>query len=390
MKCCLALLMALSCLHANATRALPDTTIALDLQMRVRSEWRDGYKLANDGESAVLLAPIQRSRMGISGNLSPLQFKLQFQSIRNFFGRPSGEDQGYPGDLSVSEAWVSVPLRNNIQLKVGRQHVAFDNERIVGAVDWSHPGRFLDGIQLKWKHQHGVTSAVYSRDEVTNTQRWMVHHLRTWNQHKLTVLLFDQQSQTEPQAFTAGGTWSVSTSNQMTLGAEAYAQFDPTGSAGYMLVAEVQKTRPQGEVWTCGLDLLSGGKGAFQPFLGTNHKFYGWMDHFYVGTSTDGLANLRLERKTPIFEQKAALGATFHHFRGENGSELLAHEIDVWLTGKSQHGIQWHVGWSIMDPTETHVSRQGSLSQNEWPNAANHLQQWGWISLNFQPSILLK
>jgi len=44
----------------------------------------------------------------------------------------------------------------------------------------------------------------------------------------------------------------------------------------------------------------------------------------------------------------------------------------------------------MMDPTLRHVERQGHLSSDEANEAAGVLQQWGWVSLNLNPSILLK
>ena len=383
-------LMLLSCLCEGAAASVPDSTLSLDLQMRVRTEWRDGYKLANDGQSAALLNPIQRNRMGVSGGLNAMQFKMQLQSIRSFFGRPTGTDQ--VDNMSLTEAWVQLPLLSNLRMKVGRQKVAFDDERIVGAINWSNPGRFLDGIRLHWKTTQGVTSAVLAWDEWSETQRWMLHHEKSWNGHRVSILIFDQHSVTEPTALTAGGTWSLSSRKGITWNAEAYTQFKSGQYAGYMLIAGGQKAMANGGSWKWGADWMSGenGSNAFHPFLGTNHKFYGWMDHFYVGVATAGLMDLRLERKIPAFQKKAMLGATLHHFRNHSASDLLAHELDVWLTGQSRQGIQWHVGWSIMDPTENHISRQGEISASEWASSANRLQQWGWVSVNFAPSILLK
>lgn len=154
------------------------------------------------------------------------------------------------------------------------------------------------------------------------------------------------------------------------------------------------KTWENGTGSRWGIDYLSGNSNgpAFVPVLGTNHKFYGWMDHFYVGAATDGLVNALISHRVPLFSDRATLGATLHQFRSPSEDALLGNELDLWLTGKHASGLQWHVGWSVMDPTERHVERQGHLTGDATAtaDAAGTLQQWGWVSLNLNPSILLK
>jgi len=124
-----------------------DTSLTLDIQLRVRSEWREGYKVATDTETKGDLLTVQRSRIGLTGKWKSFDYKLGAQDVRTF-GNPSGATQGTVG---VSEAWWAGNLTSGMRLKVGRQEIKFDNERIVGAVNWSNPGRFLDGI--RWDRQ---------------------------------------------------------------------------------------------------------------------------------------------------------------------------------------------------------------------------------------------
>ena len=70
--------------------------------------------------------------------------------------------------------------------------------------------------------------------------------------------------------------------------------------------------------------------------------------------------------------------------------DLLAQEMDLFLTGQEEEGISWTVGWSLMTCTPEHVARQGHLSEGDWTASSERLQHWGWISINLQPSILLQ
>ena len=47
--------------------AQQDTTLSLDVQIRARSEWRDGYKVATVPGTEANLVTIQRSRLTLNG-----------------------------------------------------------------------------------------------------------------------------------------------------------------------------------------------------------------------------------------------------------------------------------------------------------------------------------
>ena len=66
-------LSALSALLMAALGSLPlhgqqDTTLTLDVQIRARSEWRDGYKVAAAPGTEADLVTIQRSRLTLNGD----------------------------------------------------------------------------------------------------------------------------------------------------------------------------------------------------------------------------------------------------------------------------------------------------------------------------------
>ena len=388
--------------------AQQDTTLQLDMQLRIRSEWRDGYKLASANTILTRdnLVTVQRARLGLKGRWRSFDYKLGAQDIRTF-GGPTGQSQG---TLGITEAWWSTELAYGMVLKVGRQEIKFDNERVVGAVDWSNPGRFLDGVRLdrqKDRPDQGNSTAALTWDELTNTLRVLLYHRAMVGQgNKLTFLLFGQDSETEPSVLTLGFTTRFKAGDHGYVATEAYTQprevgggfFFPSIKFANMLIADVGRKGEGGHEWQMGLDLLSytesrGGLG-FHPFLGTNHRHYGWMDQFYVGTQTPGLTDVRLRHTAPLnvrpLPTARGWGAAFHHFRTAGFGDLLGNELDLWITGKKDGALTWHVGWSLMDVTLRHVERQNALPQEEWSAAAARLQQWGWVSLNFTPSFDLR
>ena len=372
----------------HAAFAIGDTTLALDTELRVRSEWRDGYRLSSAPEQEGSLTTVQRSRIGISGAWDRLSFKAQFQDVR-VYGQPGGNTQG---NIGVAEAWGAYQFNPTLSLKVGRQMVDFDGGRVVGAANWANPGRFLDGIRLDRKGSSSRTSILYTWDELAGTQRFIAHHEWRWDRHRLALFSFDQSSSTELQAFTTGSTWHWNLNDAWTIRTEAHLQWQEGDGSGHLIAMEATRNGEDGGLWKIGGDLLSDSEAgqAFQPLLGTNHKFYGWMDHFYVGAFTDGLTDLLLTRQFPIYGQRMQAGATAHHFRTYGGDALLGNELDLWMTGAEKEGIRWFIGWSVFDPTLAHLERQGHLPVESNPDAAGQLQQWGWVSVQINPSIALK
>ena len=378
-----------------------DTSLTLDIQLRVRSEWREGYKVATDTETKGDLLTVQRSRIGLTGKWKSFDYKLGAQDVRTF-GNPSGATQGTVG---VSEAWWAGNLTSGMRLKVGRQEIKFDNERIVGAVNWSNPGRFLDGI--RWDHQaedpkKGNSTVAVTWDELNETRRYMVYHRAMVGEiNKLTFLYFDQFSETERSAITTGFTTRFRLGEKTWIATEAYVQsasdpaatpFDLRSYSEDMLIADIGLNGTGGHRWQAGLDLLSEN---FSPFLGTNHRHYGWMDQFYVGTpQTDGLTDIRLRHMGPLnfspLGEDVSWGATVHHFRAKAMGDLLGNELDLWITGKKDGALTWHVGFSVLDATEKHIERQGDVPASRWSDAAGRIHHWGWVSLNFTPSFNLK
>lgn len=386
--CSVWMLAALSALSMNAQQ---DTTLAVDLQIRARSEWRDGYKLAVAPGTEPNLLTVQRSRLTFHGSWNRFDYRFGAQDVRTF-GGPSGQTQG---TIGVSEAWWAWNATNGMRVTVGRQDIKFDDERVVGAVNWSNPGRFLDGV--RWDRRRddptkGNTTAALTWDELSQTRRFMAYHrAMVGERHRLSFLVFDQDSDTEPSALTAGFTTRFALGTSIWCATEAYVQQWDRGGMATMFIADAGYNGGDGHRWRAGLDLLTDdtAPAAFQPFLGTNHKHYGWMDQFYVGTQSNGLTSLRLRHVGPLGQGKS-WGATAHHFRDAAFGFLLGNELDLWVTGKAEGALTWHVGWSILDPTQRHVERQGDVAPNLWEDTAGRVQQWGWVSLNFTPSFDLR
>tara|TARA_B100000963_G_scaffold108683_1_gene94487 strand:+ start:697 stop:1893 length:1197 start_codon:yes stop_codon:yes gene_type:complete len=359
------------------------------LQVRPRSEWRDGYKrLRQPGEAGELLT-MQRTRLTWYHETEKWEIRLGFQDVRTFGGM-AGNAVGY-GAFAAAESWGAWTPGENTRITAGRQRIAFDNERIVGAVDWSQNGRFLDGFRWDQTTAFGITTAALTWDAPAGLTRIMGYHVYESKRHRLSFLYFNQKNSLEPSAsvVTSGATWSGEfQSKRVSWVVETYAQEQPDDHpTSFMCVAELHYNSHGLGSALVALDWLEGDKRgrAFSPFLGTNHRHYGWMDQFYVGIPANGMVDMRLHWSKPfgIAAWKAVWDFRYHRFYNPTFDELFANEYDAVVVFKPTPFVQASFGWSVMQATEAMYATQNRV------DIGNGWQQWGWIALNFSPSIIL-
>jgi len=150
---------------------------------------------------------------------------------------------------------------------------------------------------------------------------------------------------------------------------------------------------------TIGGDFLSGtGSSAtidksFAPLYGTNHKFYGFMDYFYVGNdhSNSGLLDLYVKTNFKLGEKSSLLGHLHYFSSGvnitdpnnpaENLSSYLGTEIDLVYTLSLAKSVKINIGYSQMFATSSMVEIKGGNGDN---TAVNN---WVWAMIMFKPTL---
>jgi hypothetical protein len=143
---------------------------------------------------------------------------------------------------------------------------------------------------------------------------------------------------------------------------------------------------------TAGYEYLSGNSFdkndkvyAFTPFYGTNHKFNGFMDYFYVGNHINSVGLNDVNLKYKYSKNKIVLGAAIHYFASagkiaEDASNSLGTEIDLSLTYKIHNMAALSAGWSTMFASESMELLKGGDH-----TAGNH---WAYIMLAVTPTFI--
>ncbi len=150
----LALLLVFSSFTASAQ-------LSLTGQIRSRAELRDGYgTLQPIGYSNAFFIS-QRTRLTFNYKSSRLIFQTSIQDVRLWGQDASTTTPADGSKLSVHEAWAEIVLSNKADkdfkispvdyfaVKIGRQELSYDDERLLGATDWIQQARRHDAIVLK-------------------------------------------------------------------------------------------------------------------------------------------------------------------------------------------------------------------------------------------------
>ena len=154
-------------LVASSTLATPPE-IKLDdsWRLRINAQYRprliiDTNKDFVSGRNNELVT--QRARLGFSfHDDDDLEFKIGVQDVR-VWGEETSTLNDFDADgFDVNEAYVNIPLYvDELYLKLGRQSFAFDNQRLIGAVNWAQRGRWFDGGKLSWTSFERLTMDVF-------------------------------------------------------------------------------------------------------------------------------------------------------------------------------------------------------------------------------------
>ena len=298
-----------------------------NLQLRPRYEYRNGFKeLMKDGSLPTSFVS-QRSRLNFNFKQEKLKAKLTFQNIRVWGDVPTTTTSDKNG-IALFEAWAQYDFNAKWSARLGRQVLSYDNQRIMGEIDWAQQGQSHDAALLTFKpnnHQLDLGFAVNSdaeklyRDVNTASYKHMQYawYHTSFSNLNMSLLFLNVgfqyndalTSELEIDNMQTFGTYLSYKKNKFDANLGVYGQ---TGKG--KLVTENTSV----SAWYGGLNLnyaftdkFKAGLGyeylsgkdqddtdskikSFNPIFGTNHGFNGFMDYFYVGNykNTVGLQDV--------------------------------------------------------------------------------------------------
>jgi hypothetical protein len=135
--------------------------LSLTGQLRVRTEYRNGYgTLETIGNQPAFLTS-QRARVNINYQSARVIFQASVQDVRVWGADASTINNADGARLSVHEAWAELVLANArdsslghspveyFGIRVGRQELVYDDQRLLGNLDWLQQARRHDAIVFR-------------------------------------------------------------------------------------------------------------------------------------------------------------------------------------------------------------------------------------------------
>lgn len=405
----------------------------IDGQIIQRAEYLDGY----GSPAKVALQPAffigQRSRINLEYKEDKVLFYISPQDVRTWGSTPQlNLTDGY---FSLHQAWTEILLNKKFSTKIGRQELVYDDSRFLGNVDWALQARSHDIALLKYGDS--TTSihagAAYNQDKSAQLQGniytvpgqyktaqflWINKEI---NKIKVSAILWNNGMQ-------FSGLWYDSSKREnirymqtfglpkieipirsLTLNAFYYHQlgadaanksvnaFDACLEASYLIKLNADK---KSQIrFSLGSEYLSGTSqtdtsykynNSFNPLFGTNHRFNGYMDYFYVGirhTNSVGLSDTYFKVRYDL-SHKLFVSVNAHLFqatadvRDMKKTEIiplnpyLGTETDFTAGYIIGNSVSLQFGYSYFNSSETMESIRGT--------AQNH-NHWTYLMLLVRP-----
>lgn len=426
--------------------------VTIDGVFRPRFENRHGYSniFPEHGQAANFIS--QRSRLNLK--FDNKNFKVGF-SIQNVgvWGETGTLSQYDINGTAVHEAWGEILFCEKFSLKAGRQEIIYDDHRIFGSVDWAQQGRSHDAAIFKIKpnenHKVDVGFAYNAKRETFEKEEYYtnnykafqyIHWHGNFNDLGISVLALNNgMSYINPHDTLDNGDAKEKIAYSQTIGPRVSYKKDKfkANAAFYLqtgkrtIIGEVDTTFNLSAYYFAfdasfavteefsvgvGVEYLSGNDEkdiyddlsnnklpeadkAFTPFYGTNHKFNGWMDYFYVKNhgSSVGLMDIYIPLKYKRNKFSAMLiphffstAGTIYRFGKDDEfndtnelkeySKGLGTEIDMSIGYAFSKSAVIKAGYSVMFASETM-----EVLKDRQAKTGN---TWGWVMLVFKPPFL--
>lgn len=386
--------------------------LTIDAEIRPRTEYRHGFKtlIPNNTDAALFVS--QRTRLNTKYSIDKLNFYISLQDVRVWGDVPQLNSADNNG-LSLHQAWGEILLDSNFSLKLGRQEVVYDDSRIFGNVGWAQQARSHDMALLKYKEgtfkfnvglafnqsKENLTGTVLTTPKTYKSMQYAWLH-KDWNNFSGSFLFLNNGLQsTNGQKYSQTiGTHLKSKKGNLNLAANLYYQFGNDAAnrnlSAYLLGLEANyKTSATTKVGL-GVELQSGNDNgapsggenkAFTPFYGTNHKFNGFMDYFYVGNHINNVGLLDIYAKANFkLNAKSGLTAFVHSFSAAEEinstvSKQLGTELDLVYGYKFTKEIGFKLGYSHMFPSKGMEVLKG--------NSDDNTNNWAWAMVTIKPTL---
>lgn len=398
-----------------------ENEFTMSMQIRPRAEYRNGalYPRLEGQEAASFIN--NRARLSMDYKRSDLEIKMSAQHV-GVWGQDPQIDKN--GRFILNEAWAKLDFGQGFFAQLGRQTLVYDDERILGGLDWNVAGRYHDALKLGYANKNnevhlilafnqndekpiGGTYYDSSTGQPYKNMQTVWYHYKADNVPFGASLLFmnlgletgDKATQdSHTRYLQTMGTYLTYKNSGWNLDGAFYYQMGKNKAAQKVsaFMASATAAYSFNKTWgaVVSFDYLSGNDGegdkfkAFDPLYGTHHKFYGAMDYFYASAFANGAPGLMDGRLGVRFRPSAKVDMelNYHYFATavdpEKNSDLnksLGSEVDYQINWSIMKDVKLSAGYSFMLGTKSMDYVKGG-NHGSW-------QDWGWVSININPKV---
>jgi Alginate export len=410
-----------------------DKTLLVDLQIKNRFEFRNGYGSLLDETTVPAAFVNQRSRLNFSyqhGNAFNAVFSIQDARVWG-----THDPRGLGGTIQLFEGYVEPYLSPNFSIRIGRQRILYDNQRLFAENDWRVNASAHDAVNFRYNKDKlsaelvgafnqtserlfgtdftptelSITPANATPSNWTSYKALAINYLKyefTPSTTATTIIAADgYQDATNKEKIhwrvTYGGrleykkdNWYATASGYLQTGRNNIGK---TLEAWY-IQPELKYTIPEKVSIRFGAELLSGDNGTvglvdhnFVPLYGVVHRFNGFMDLFtkFPGDLNNaGLVNPYLFISKSI-NSKLEISSNNHLFYTQKAfvnaakealNQYMGYEHDLLVTYKPNNYTNIEGGFSFALPTDTMTAIKKS-------GDASKIATWAYIQVKFTPRL---
>ncbi|MDW7691686.1 alginate export family protein [Flammeovirgaceae bacterium SG7u.111] len=416
------LLLIVVLIHIGVYSASAQFTV--DVDFRIRSEYRDGARIMLDSSKQAAFVSSQRTRLITTYKKDKLELRFGIQNAR-IWGQD--KERANVGNVNLSEGWLKYQLSPYFSVQAGRQHMVLDDGRIFGKRNWndiavSHDLAVLHFNKDSWSVK---TGAAYNNEsnnfqEAPYTVNYYKYLAFAWAHKKvsdnlqLSFLTSVDANEDEDDfkkiypRYTSGFYAKVgSGGSKFDMQASAYYQYgkNPVGlkQRAYMFSIIPKYKISSTLTGVLGVNFISGNdeldtdnneNNAFNKLFGDGHRYYGYMDYFLnIESNTKGAGMRELFASVFIKTgEKSTLEISIHNFAlagnllatNEQNSMVaidksLGNEIDLQYTQKISKDLSFRASYSTMLAQPSMEALKGGDHQR--------YQQWAAIMLMAKPTL---
>jgi hypothetical protein len=390
----------------------------LDAEFRPRFELRNGYKkLQSKGEIPSLIIS-QRTRLSFVYENKNVKLTITPQDVRVWGDEKLTSSTGVYGDaasLDLHEAYAEIMLGQKTKISIGRQELAYDNERLLSKRNWNQHGLSYDAVVLKHRFKgldlHAAASW-NSQTETLSNNYFNPSHIKSlnflWinktfkNKQKLSFLhiasgqtdslnsnrLFFKQS---------SGLYTSYKGKRIAYRANIYYQYGKNNEnqkiSAFLGDIDASYNMKKASLGL-GVSYLSGNKNLnsntyqlFDVLYGARHKYFGHMDYFSnipSSTKEGGLFNPYAYLGFTLSE-KIKIKNSLHYFQlaqtNQNTPENkpLGFENEIEFSYAFSEWGSVKVAYLFFLPTENLKTMQGINNEG--------FNQFAFVEISLKPNL---